>query len=621
MFPSSFSFPCFATTMDPSMPEHDYPAASSQATQDAVRDLTSCIQQLRSLINQENERRDPQRIRQLAKQNDPILKALDEEIDSGRPTQVVAWKKVQLMPQQDIDAENEAYMKRYTAFWEEFASTPVDKQVAEDAYELAFDQFPQVYRSLGWHKNDDLLFDAVVLTRYRDTLLAALFAIEPYRLKHLHGPLEQSRAAFEYSRLPRLLLILVRLEARRNDALECRNGSCVDCRYFDADQTLNVLMEVGRSLRLIRLGGVNEMSLEELLHRCYARRIITQPNADDSDLIRYQFHLIYDCLDALDFTTRFREIRDPLSLTFYLQYKTEPIHKIFEMVKSHTSVMDGIEKFKELPLEQSLSPTFSPETFTVQYLQDFGGLNIEWTDCLDDHLKIFTGRHAIRIFAHPTFFYNCQDLHERDYLDPIYRELSDTYALLFRPSSRKGIRQLELGRRKTRFSERHSAQKRVVGKTIDNNSSNASSRVLENFHRCSLPPTIQAAFNIASPSLNIMDTSSFNQHKVTSTPMREIHSCAPYYPEDIEFMINSIFEHELHSDEPFLRYDYFGPRLRRLKSYLDNRQPKTLKQIWCDRRDTRAWWTFWGSAFFLSTILVLSAGILVLQIQLSRFSA
>ncbi|PYI01609.1 hypothetical protein BO78DRAFT_433501 [Aspergillus sclerotiicarbonarius CBS 121057] len=617
--------------MNPSTPEQTYTIPSDNEIVAAVQDLTASIQSLVSLMRQENDRRDPEKILAVTRQNDPILKALDEEIENGRPTQIVGWNKVQLMPQQEIDAEDGACMERYTVFWEEFASTPVDRQVTKCAYELAFDLFPHVYRYLGWHKNEDILFDAGVLTRYRDTLLEALFAIEPYRLKHFDGPLEQSRATFEYSRLPRLLAILVRLEARRNDALECRNGSCVDCRYFDADQTLKVLMEVGRTLHLVRLGGVNEMSLEELLHRCYAGRIIPQPNADELDLIRYQFHLIYDCLDALDFTSRFHEVRDALSLTFYLKYKTEPIHKIFVMVKSHRSVVDGIEDFKELPLDESLSPIFSPETLTVQYLQDFGGLNIEWTDCLNDHLKIFTGRNAIRIFAHPTFFYSCQDLHERDYLDPTYIELSQTYALLFRPSSRRGLRELEtatrsdeitwLGR-EIRFSERHLGQKRLLGKTFDINPAKASTkRILENFHRCSLPPSLQAALNIASPFLSIMDTNSFNQYKVTSTSMREIHSCAPYYPEDIKFMITSIFQHQFHSDEPFLRYGYFGPRLRRLKTYLDNRQPKTLGQIWCDRRDSRAWWTFWGSAFFLITILVLSAGFRAIHIQLSRFSA
>ncbi|RAL13324.1 uncharacterized protein BO97DRAFT_469716 [Aspergillus homomorphus CBS 101889] len=532
--------------MDPSVSPPSHPVASDQVTMAAaVQNLAASIKTLITLIDQESDRRDPQRDRDRARQNDPILNALNEEIESGRPETLPASSTVQLMPDEEIDAKNKAHMSKYTAWWEECESTSVEKQAMETAYVIAFDRFPTIYRVLGWHGNEDILFTGDVLSRYRDSLLEGLFAIEPYRMKRIFGPLEPSRAAFESSRLPRLLSILVHLEARRNDALECRDGKCVDCRYFDADQTLRGLIEVGRTSRLSRIDGPNEMTLQQILDRCYARRILSHPCPDEPGILWYQFHL-------------FREVRDPLSLTFYLRYKDEPIHKFFEMVKSHNSVMNGIEPFKELPLDESTSPTFSPETFSVQYLQDFGGLKTEWTDCLDDHLKIFPERNAIRIFAQSPFFYNGRDLQRKDYLGPIYAELSQTYALLFRPSSKKGLRQLHQA---NRFED-----------------------ILENFYRCSLPPAIQAAFNIANPSSSIQGIGSFDQNKVTPTSMREIHTIAPYYPEDIKFMA-------------FLRFEYFEPRLRRLKTYLDIQQPQTLKHLW----------TSWGSAFFCIIFLVLSA--------------
>ncbi|CAK38028.1 hypothetical protein CBS63078_6717 [Aspergillus niger] len=603
--------------MDESKPEQDNSATSDQSTLAAMQDLTVSIQSLVSLLRQESERRELQVNPKKAKDNDPILNALGEEIAAGRATHIPEGSPVQLMSQEEIDEKNEAHREKYTAFWKDLPSSPTDMQTTEDAYQWAFDLYPQIYHSLGWHKNEDLLFAANILSKHRDDLLEALFAVEAYRRQQLDGPLEPSRAAFEYSRLPRLLLILVRLEARRNDARECRNGACVDCRYFDADQTLQVLIEVGRTLRHDKHWRANGTTLQELLHRCYARRILSQPNADNPDILRYQFHLIYDCLDALNFTSRFREIRDALCLTFYTRYQTEPIHKIFDMVQRHRSSLKGIEEFKELPLEESPGPTFFPETLTVQHLQNFGDLRIEWTDNLDDHLKIFTGRNALRVFAHPTFFYNCQDLVERDYIEPMYLELSRTYALLFRPSSRPALRLLReatrsdeitwLGR-KIDLSLHRPGMEQGTGKSFDIDLAKPSTtRILENFHRCSVPPSIQAAFNVDSPFVNIKDTSSFNQHKFTSSSMGQIHSLVPFYPEDITFMITSIFQHEFHANEPFITYEYFGPRLRRLKTYLDNQQPTTLKQLWFDRRDAREWWTFWGGAFFLVVFAVLAA--------------
>ncbi|PYH83215.1 hypothetical protein BO82DRAFT_332066 [Aspergillus uvarum CBS 121591] len=602
--------------MDSSILEPSQPIASDEDAMAAVRDLTDSIKALIKLIDQENERRDPSRVREQIRQSDPILSAINEEIQKGRPKHAPTSKPVHLMSAEEIDAENEAYMAEYADFWKEHKSTPAERQTMENAYEAAFDQFPTIYRTLGWHGNDDILFDARVLSRYRDTLLEGLFAIEPHRMNRIFGPLDTSRAAFEYSRLPRLLSILVRMEARRNDALECRDGVCVDCRYFDADQTLRVLTEVGRTLRLCRLGGPNEMTLQELLDRCYTRRILAQSAVNEPAILWYQFHLVYDCLTALEFKSQFRAIRDPLPLTFYLRHKDEPIYKIFEMVESHRSVMKSIEPVKELPLDEASSPTFAAETFTIHYLQDFGGLNIEWTDCLDDHLRIFAGRNAIRVFAHPTFFYNGRDLQKKDYLDPIYNELSKTYALLFRPSSNGGLRQLRKvnkseevpwpGRR-IEVSERLGTKTKLPGTFEIDVRRPSVKRILENFHRCSLPPTIQAAFDIAGSAASIKGIGSFDQNKITATSMREIHSRAPYYPEDIKFMITSIFQHDVRPNQAFLHYEYFGPRLRKLKTYLDAQQPKTLKQLWVDRRDARAWWTLWGGAFLLLMFLVLSA--------------
>lgn len=123
--------------------------------------------------------------------------------------------------------------------------------------------------------------------------------------------------------------------------------------------------------------------------------------------------------------------------------------------------------------------------------------------------------------------------------------------------------------------------------------------VLENFYRCSLPPAIQAAFAIAQPTATIRGIEERNQDQVTSAPMFKVLELSPHYPEDVAFMIISVFERELQNREDFQLFPYFGPRLRQLQTYLDSQQPRGFLQFWRDDRDARSWWTFW---LFLSFV-------------------
>ncbi|PYH98810.1 hypothetical protein BO71DRAFT_394976 [Aspergillus ellipticus CBS 707.79] len=583
----------------------DNPAPSNGSLEEQVAALLELLKSTQETapISQARSRHGSREARVKAQANDPILKALDDEIEKGDKAELPTWEEVEMLSEEKIDKENTRHLKKYEDFWGESTGSPEEIKATEDAYRQAFERFPEIYRSIGWSKNDDIIFNAENLSAHRELLIEAIFAIEHYRMKYLGGAVgvsdkEQSRACFEYSRLPRLLTILVRLENRRNDCRECRKGECVDWRLFDAETILKVLIQAGRTFQRVNLAdGLNQTSLEDLLKRCYARRILSRDDLKEHNHLQYQFHLIYDCMDALDFSSRFREIRDPLTYTFYLRYKSQPIHEIFEMVHSLNNVLDGIERFPPFPLGESSEPSFASAQFNLEYLQDFGGLRIEWTNSLEDHLKIFTGprEDIIRIFAHPTYLYSCQDFNrsERDFFQPTYVELAATYALLFQPTSRRNSRELKT--LLMTVKDKHSM--------LDPNPTKSPFKeILEEnfFSRCSLPPAIQSSLNISDPSSAITNISAMNQNKSTSTPMREILSMAPFFPEDIRFMMQSVFEHDLsRPDLPFLRFQYFSPRLRLLKTYLDSRQPQTLREMWMDRRDARAWWTFWGWAFFM----------------------
>lgn len=95
--------------------------------------------------------------------------------------------------------------------------------------------------------------------------------------------------------------------------------------------------------------------------------------------------------------------------------------------------------------------------------------------------------------------------------------------------------------------------------------------------------------------------------------MQQLTALAPYYPEDLKFMITSIMEDDFTETESFVRFEYFAPRLRKVKMYLDARQPRSMRELWADRRDYRAWWMFWGGGLLGGGLLLMQAASLVLR--------
>lgn len=299
-------------------------------------------------------------------------------------------------------------------FWKDIdESTQLEKEAADQAYTLAFSRFQEIYRLLGWRDRDDedAMFDKLVLTKSRSILIPSIFGIEAYQTYQYGQFSERSRMLFEYSRLPRLLIILIRITCRQIFVITaCGADKVIKERPFDALTVIRVLALIAHTLKSGHLAS--SFSMESLLQLCYARRILDQPDASDIDNYCKQFDLLYDCITALDFRRKFREIREPLCDLFYLRYKSESIRELLEHARITNEATIGIERYPELPLEKNTDSTFHPNIFSIRYLQEFGRLNIEWTDCLDEHLKIYANRNPIRVFAHPTFFYNGIDLHK-----------------------------------------------------------------------------------------------------------------------------------------------------------------------------------------------------------------
>lgn len=610
----------------------------------SVRELTAKVQKICNVLIPETPRESRARL----KENDTVVKTLHEQRDNGAPEKILDWEKVDLLSEEDIQKENEQYAQKYEEIWKKIdESTPLEKETTSQAYTSAFTRFDEIYRLLSWRGNpadEGPLFDTAVLTANRNVLVESIFGIEVYQPFRLDELSERSRAVFEYSRLPRLLVILVRIACRQIYFIGAC-GSDISKSRPNPQTVVNVLALVARTLK----GGhlAESVSLDQLLRKCYERRILVQPESsglESVDTFEKQIELVYDCVGALNFTRRFREIREPLCALFYMRYKSDSIHQLHERIDAHENATVGIEPFPELGLTETAELSFQPEIFSVRYLQDFGRLKVEWTDCLDEHLKIYAHRNVIRVFAHPTVLYNFVDLRrdQHDYTHPTIYDLALTYALLFRPTSARNqhrlqkyttageasqIRWHELvtfsGRKIHRFTP--SWDRTLVGQIkprdrMDINPLRSPTRNIlsECFYRCSLPPAMQIAYNLANPSATVRAIGgSYDQHRLTSVSMQQGIPPPPHdiYPEDIKFMILSIMENGLTETESYTRHGYFAPRLRKIQSYLESRRPSSLRELWFDRRDYRTWWLFWGGGFLGSGILTVQVALGVMGVR------
>lgn len=70
----------------------------------------------------------------------------------------------------------------------------------------------------------------------------------------------------------------------------------------------------------------------------------------------------------------------------------------------------------------------------------------------------------------------------------------------------------------------------------------------------------------------------------------------------------------LHERISFSQFPIYGDRLRALRAYMDTQQPKGLRALWRDRRNSNTYYTFWFVAIFGSLSVFLATCALAVSI-------
>ena len=122
-------------------------------------------------------------------------------------------------------------------FWKDIdESTPSERKTAIQAYSSAFSRFQDIYHLIGWRGNpkEDALFDESILTQSCGLLIESISGIEAYQMSEFEASYEKSRMLFEISRLPRLLIILVRIACRQMYVISaCSEDTVIEERPFN----------------------------------------------------------------------------------------------------------------------------------------------------------------------------------------------------------------------------------------------------------------------------------------------------------------------------------------------------------------------------------------------------
>lgn len=79
----------------------------------SLRELTASVQDLCDIISSKHSSSRPDKSRKELKANDVITNILNEQINKGRPEKILDWKKVELMPVNEIEIENKQFTQKY----------------------------------------------------------------------------------------------------------------------------------------------------------------------------------------------------------------------------------------------------------------------------------------------------------------------------------------------------------------------------------------------------------------------------------------------------------------------------------------------------------------------------
>ena len=489
----------------------------------------------------------------------------------------------------------------------------------------------------------------------RSELMEALF---PLRTTHILQSM--SWPELEYSYGLHLKDIVNRCGlARRDNAIG----------FVDSDVT-SILLEVGRFFTELDYSNrpegfhrgihpdavgpfVNEnwsqetrkkFTLDELHRRCHNNGLIK--DWEGNKILRVLFNPKQG-KGGTGTTDRQAEILYILEILFSINKARRrgwPLRRPLDQSEGEEFILDFLRRFDvpdcEHSLEQTSDQVFAPRDLNLKALKRLGGLRIEWTDCIKDHLRLSMASRTIMLFWDVSlldqsllFWYNVPSMsnigNKLDSLPPqredksifhVLYELRSTYRLLFHNTEADQFTTTETCavRKKSK-----NLGIRIHDLRVDLNSTRART-ILKHLLNAPLPSNIahnkpydnhlhpphRATWWALDRILRFF--SNLYNHPSPKNTISAFLASGPPYPLDLCWHLENILTPypqllgESETMRSFNHFPRFGTRLRQLKFYMDNQKSSGWYQMWKDKRDRAQHVTFWAVLIFGSVSIVLA---------------
>ncbi|KAL8922780.1 MAG: hypothetical protein Q9172_003414 [Xanthocarpia lactea] len=315
----------------------------------------------------------------------------------------------------------------------------------------------------------------------------------------------------------------------------------------------------------------------DVLESCYRRRILENPYRNGA----------LDGVNSINLRTYIGSVRIAIySLNILYNHTaprfngTEDLNEALLLQVSQTEENMRIKKPEAEP-DVGRGPFYNVSDFSLEHLQNIGELQIQWTPYWDEHLELETKGRAVtlklywfspclaRYFEVVGLYGGFEQDHSEDRVEEIYRTLD----LVLNPNGDSVKSKKQYG--KLEAPEWLS---------------------LLAYEGAIIPSGDDA---VRAPLSRFQEDGGLDRPKY----------CCEIEDHLEPFTVGPIVERITQLEFPF-----YYQRLKELRSYMDSRQPRGLRALWRDRRNTNAYYTFWLVIIFSGLGVLLGFGTLAVAI-------
>ncbi|MCJ1379106.1 hypothetical protein MMC17_002206 [Xylographa soralifera] len=291
------------------------------------------------------------------------------------------------------------------------------------------------------------------------------------------------------------------------------------------------------------------------------------------------------------------------------------VQQTFQFSEVVTSSPESIVHRSGLELAAGMS--FSPSCLSLHSLTELGGLQIKWTLEWQKHLMLDVSGAYLYLYQLPSFIQNGTLFRSSLGAQEDFRLLMNTYSLILSSyemdtRSYTALRgQLKAELKETLHSV--SPYPQACHFRCDLTSPTAKA-FFKPFFSMPIPQHWARYLNIDRRNQKLSWESADrleNPSPLESaglTVMDAVKNGQPFI-EDMCLMMIAVIEKDRNDIRGYADFGPFEDRVRELKTFLDSRKPRTLRQLWKDARDATSWWSFWLVVLFgcLGTFLAFAS--------------